>query len=191
MLKDLLIKNRSYRRFYEEERMERAELEEIVGWVSYCPSARNAQPLKYLVITDREECDLIFPALSWAGYLKDWSGPDKGERPSAYLVQLLDTRISKDPLCDDGIQAQTLMLAATEKGYGGCIIKAVAVPQVKKDFHLPDYMEVRLVLALGKPREKVVLEPMPENGDYKYWRDEKGGHHVPKRSVAELIWKRG
>ena len=87
-LKDLLIRNRSYRRFYQRERISRDELEELVGLVRWCPSGRNAQPLRYVVAEEEELCGRIFPVLGWAGYLKDWAGPEEGERPAAYLVQL-------------------------------------------------------------------------------------------------------
>ena len=92
-LKDLLIRNRSYRRFYQRERISRDELEELVGLVRWCPSGRNAQPLRYVVAEEEELCERIFPVLGWAGYLKDWAGPEEGERPAAYLVHLLDPRV--------------------------------------------------------------------------------------------------
>ncbi len=125
VLKDLLEKNRSFRRFYQDVKIPRKELEEIVGLVRWCPSGRNAQPLRYAIIDTEEECARIFPFLAWAGYLTDWAGPEEGERPAAYLVQLLDTRVVESCLCDDGIQVQTIMLGVAEKGYGGCIIKAL------------------------------------------------------------------
>ena len=104
VLKDLLEKNRSFRRFYQDVKIPRKELEEIVGLVRWCPSGRNAQPLRYAIIDTEEECARIFPFLAWAGYLTDWAGPEEGERPAAYLVQLLDTRVVESCLCDDGIQ---------------------------------------------------------------------------------------
>ena len=122
-------------------------------------------------------------------FLKDWGGPAEGERPAAYLIQLLDTRIVRDPYCDDGIQALAILLSLAERGLGGCIIKAFNAKQIQADFRLPDFLEVRTVLALGRPRETVVIEPMSPDGDYRYWRDAAGVHHVPKRAVEELIWK--
>lgn len=188
MLKDLLLRNRSYRRFEENERIPVRQLEEWVELTRLCASARNAQPLKYVAVQREEVCDEVFTTLSWAGYLTDWDGPVKGERPSAYLIQLLDTRISENCLCDDGIQAQTILLGAVEKGYGGCIIKAFKNEKLSGILQLPEYMKICYVIALGKPRETVVLEEVKNNG-FKYWRDTKQVHHVPKRTLDELLFK--
>lgn len=186
MLKDLLAKNRSYRRFRQCERMSEEELTELVGLTSLCASGRNAQALKYVIVHDEGECARVFPHLAWAGYLTDWAGPVEGERPAAYLIQVLDTRIVENCLCDDGIQAQTILLGAAEKGRGGCIIKAFKNEALRETLALPDYLKIMYVIALGTPAEQVVLETM-QTEDYKYWRDAQGVHHVPKRSVDELI----
>ncbi len=188
MLSDLLKKNRSYRRFCESERIPQEQLEEWVGLTRFCASARNAQPLKYIPVCHKEECEEVFKTLAWAGYLTDWDGPEKGERPAAYLIQLLDTRILENCLCDDGIQIQTLLLAAVEKGYGGCVIKAFQNEKLRELLQLPDYMRINYVIALGKPCETVVIEEMREN-QFKYWRDAEQIHHVPKRGLGELIFK--
>ena len=189
-LKDLLLKNRSYRRFEQEVRISEEELCELVGYTRLCASGRNAQPLRYAIVNTEKMCARIFPQLAWAGYLTDWPGPEEGERPSAYLIQLLDTRIVDHCLCDDGIQAQTLMLGAVEKGYGGCIIKAFKNEALRDVLNLPEYMKIMYVLALGKPREEVVIEEM-KGEDYKYWRDAQGVHHVPKRVEKDLIYGEG
>ena len=168
MLKDLLLQTRSFRRFYEDERLDADVLTAAIDAARLCPSARNAQPLKYRLVTARDECDRLFPTLRWAAYLKDWGGPAEGERPAAYLIQLLDTRIVRDPYCDDGIQALAILLSLAEHGLGGCIIKAFNAKQIQADFRLPDFLEVRTVLALGRPRETVVIEPMSPDGDYRY-----------------------
>lgn len=188
MLKDLLIRNRSYRRFDENARISEQQLEEWVGLTRYCASARNAQPLKYVVVRKAEKCEEVFVTLAWAGYLTDWAGPEKGERPSAYLIQLLDTRISENCMCDDGIQAQTILLGAVEKGYGGCIIKAFKNEKLREVLQLPAYMKINYVIALGKPCETVVTEDMQDN-EFKYWRDAQQIHHVPKRVLHELLFK--
>lgn len=186
MLKDLLLKNRSYRRYYEDGRITAGELAELAGLTRWCASGRNAQALKYRIVNEKEECAKVFPQLAWAGYLADWAGPEEGERPAAYLVQVLDTSIVENCLCDDGIQAQTILLGAVEKGYGGCIIKAFKNEPLRDVLELPAHLKITYVIALGKPKETVVIEEM-ENGDFKYWRGADGTHHVPKRSAGELI----
>lgn len=189
MLKNLLNNNRSYRRFHEDERIPQEQLEEWVGLTRFCASARNAQPLKYLPVWEEEKCGEVFKTLAWAGYLTDWDGPEKGERPVAYLIQLLDTRIAENCLCDDGIQIQTILLAAVEKGYGGCVIKAFQNEKLREILQLPEYLKINYVIALGKPCETVVIEEMREN-EFKYWRDAEQIHHVPKRPLKELLFKR-
>lgn len=187
MLIDLLKKNRSYRRFFENERISAEQLQQWVGNCRLCASGRNAQPLKYALVHSPETCAEIFPSLTWAGYLKDWDGPVEGERPSAYIIQMLDTSIVENPLCDEGLQIQTIMLSAVEAGYGGCIIKAFNVAEIREKLGLPVHLRPVYVLALGKPKETVVLEEMKDN-DIKYWRSEDQIHHVPKRPLSELVY---
>ncbi len=186
MLKELLQKNRSYRRFFQDVRLTEAELRELVGLTRYCASGRNAQALRYRAVVDEKTCEQVFHTLAWAGYLKDWPGPEVGERPSAYLIQLLDTSIVENCLCDDGIQAQTILLGAVEKGYGGCIIKAFKNDALREILQLPEHLKIMYVLALGKPKETVVLEDM-KDGDFRYWREPDGSHHVPKRPLEDLL----
>lgn len=185
-LKELILKNRSYRRFDESHEITREDLLELVEAARISGSAKNAQPLKYLLSCDKEMNDKIFPFLGWAGYLKDWPGPSPGERPSAYLVQVNDTKLGTQYFCDDGIAAQSILLTAVEKGLGGCMIASVKKEGLSKALELPEHMKITLVIALGKPVEKVVLEEM-KDGDIKYWRDEDDVHHVPKRSLDELV----
>lgn len=187
LLKDLVLKNRSYRRFYQEEKISRDTLKELIELARLTPSAANRQPLKYLLSTEKESNNRIFPNLSWAGFLKDWPGPEEGERPSAYIVMLGDTEISKNYWCDPGIAAQTILLGAVEKGYGGCIIGAVNREGLRATLNIDPRYEILYVIALGRPREEVVLEEVGPDGDIKYWRDSKQVHHVPKRSLQEII----
>lgn len=183
---DLVKKNRSYRRFYQEVPVEKEHLRLMIEAARFSPSSRNIQPLKYY-ISDRPELnEQIFSSLAWAGYLTDWAGPAEGERPAAYIIQLLDKNISATASCDPGITAQSILLQATELGYGGCIIASVKREAVQKLLHLPDNLEILHVIALGKPRERVVIDDLSDN-EYKYWREEDGTHHVPKRTLEEII----
>lgn len=187
MLKDLVLKNRSHRRFHQEAVIETETLRELVDLARLSASALNLQPLKYVLSCDPKRNAVIFPHLDWAGYLKDWPGPGEGERPSAYIIMLGDTEISRSFGCDHGIAAQSILLGATEKGLGGCIIATVNRQELSKVIGIPPRYEILLVIALGKPKETVVIEKVGPDGDVKYWRDSQSVHHVPKRALDDII----
>lgn len=187
MLEDLVRRNRSYRRFYEERDVDKATLRDLVNLARLTASGGNMQPLKYVLSTDRELNQRIFPTLSWAGHLRDWPGPAEGERPSAYIIILGDKRIRPNFGCDHGIAAQTILLGATERGMGGCMLGAVDRRRLREVLRLPEHFEILLVLAIGYPKEKVVLEDAPPGADIRYYRDAEGVHHVPKRTLDEII----
>ena len=189
MLKDLVAKNRSYRRFDESIRIPHETLVELVELARLCPSAANLQPLRFALVSEKPLTDRVFPLLKFAAYLQDWAGPAEGERPTAYIVVMLDERIKRQADLDAGIAAQTMMLGAVEKGYGGCMMSSVQREKLAELLGLPEYLQIILVMALGKPIEQVVVEDVDESGDIKYYRDEQGVHHVPKRSIKELIWE--
>ena len=187
MIRDLILKNRSYRRFHQEIDIKLETLRELVDLARLSGSARNAQPLKYILSCEPQRNSLIFPHLAWAGYIKGWSGPREGERPSAYIIILGDTEISRSFGCDHGVAAQSIMLGATEKGLGGCIIASIEKEGLRKALQIPPRYEILLVMALGKPKETVVIGTAEDSGDIKYWRDNKGVHHVPKRPLDSII----
>ena len=187
MMRDLVLKNRSYRRFYQEIPVSIETLRELVDLARLSASASNRQPLKYVLSCDLRKNSVIFPNLAWAGYLKGWPGPEEGERPSAYVVILGDKTITQSFGCDHGIAAQSILLGATEKGLGGCIIGSVRKGELSQALATSADYEILLVIALGKPKETVVLEALGPGGDIRYWRDEQGVHHVPKRALGEII----
>lgn len=191
MIEDLIKANRSFRRFYQERPVEESVLRELVGLARFSPSGANLQPLKFILSADPEQNALIYPTLAWAGYLRDWDGPEEGERPSAYIILLGDTQISKQFGCDHGIAAQSILLGAVEKGLGGCMIGSIERKRLREILAIPERYEILLVIALGYPKEKVVLEDVGPDGDIKYYRDSEGVHHVPKRTLDELIIKPG
>ncbi|HHU92794.1 MAG TPA: nitroreductase [Halanaerobiaceae bacterium] len=186
-LKELVKKNRSYRRFFEEERISIEILEEMLDNARLGNSAGNKQPLKYIISNKREINEEIFKTLSWAAYLQDWKGPVAGERPAAYIVILGDSKISKNYLSDPGIASAYILLTAVEHGLGGCIIATIDKKALREILNIKEEYEILYVIALGKPREKVVLEELKENDDIKYYRDSDQVHHVPKRSLKEII----
>ena len=185
-VRDLILANRSYRRFDQKHRISRETLLELVDLARLSASGGNIQPLKYLLSCEPERNGIIFSHLAWAAYLQDWPGPAEGERPTAYIVILGDKEISRSFGCDHGIAAQSIMLGAAERGLGGCMIGSIQREGLRSALKIPQHLDILLVLALGKPAEKVVVETAT-GGKIKYWRDENGVHHVPKRPLDELI----
>lgn len=187
MFKDLVKKTRSIRRFDESYVIEKKVLYQLVDLARLTASARNMQPLKYFLSCDDDTNSKIFSALSWAGYLKDWNGPEKGERPSAYIAILGDKSISEFFYLDPGIAVQTIMLGASELGLGGCIIGSFRKKELSESLNLERRYDIQIVAALGKPKEEVIIEEMKDDGDIRYWRDAKNIHHVPKRKLENII----
>ncbi len=188
-LRQLMIADRTVRRFRESESVAAGTLEKLVELTRYCPSGRNAQPLKYVLVTSADERAKVYPLLKWAGYFTEWDGPEEGERPAAYLVQCLDTKYGNDCLCDDGLQLEAITLGMHTLGLGGCIIKSFNAPKLAEVLGIDSRYKPRYVLAMGYPAEEVKIEDMDgsEDADFKYYRTPDGVHHVPKRQLDELI----
>jgi nitroreductase len=187
MIRDLIISNRSCRRFHQDFVIERKTLEGLVELARFSASAANLQPLKYVLSFEPARNAQIFANLAWAGYLREWSGPVEGEKPSGYIVVLGDTEINNTFGCDHGIAAQSILLGARDQGLAGCMIGLIKRDELRKVLEIPVRYEILLVLAMGKPKEQVVVDDVGPDGSIKYWRDSSGVHHVPKRPLSELI----
>ncbi|MFA7056527.1 MAG: nitroreductase family protein [Candidatus Cloacimonadales bacterium] len=186
-IKELIEKNRSFRRFDNSRRISEAELCELIDNATNVASAANLQNLRYVISNEKRMNDEIFRCLSWAGYLPEWHGPIPEERPSGYVIILIRSSIEKYAHFDAGIASQTITLSATEMGLGGCLIASINKPLLSNILDIPeDEYSVLLCIALGKPVETVVIEPVKDN-KIQYWRDEQEVHHVPKRSRDEVI----
>ena len=186
-LKDIVKSNRSFRRFHEDIPVEPKILRQLIDLARLSASGANLQPLKYIISFEKSKNASIFPHLRWAGYLKNWDGPPEGERPSAYIVILGDKDVSKIFGCDHGIAAQSILLGAAEQGMGGCMIGSIQRKGLSETLNISDQFEILLVLAIGKPLETIEIEAVDSDGDIKYWRDDSGIHHVPKRSLEDII----
>ena len=189
MFKDLVRANRSYRRFDGTHRIDAALLRDLVGLARFTPSAANRQPLKYVLSCTPEGNARVFETLAWAAYLPEWKGPPEPERPTAYVVVLLDRSITQAADIDVGIAAQTILLGATERGLGGCMFGSIRREDLARRLDLSESLAIALVIALGRPVESVTLDDLAPGGAVKYWREPDGTHHVPKRSLDELVLK--
>ena len=185
---DLVKKNRSYRRFYQDVKISKEILVDFVELARFSASGGNMQPLRFILSFDDEKNSRIFSCLKWAMFLKDWTGPQEGERPSAYIVMIKDKNMNTPNNLDAGIMAQSILLGAVEKGLGGCMFGAVNKPLLCELLNIDqEKYEVALVIAIGKPKEKIVIDDLTEGGDTRYWRDDEQVHHVPKRKLSDLI----
>lgn len=180
---------RSYRRFDEGDPIPGTLLAELANLARLTASGANRMPLRFRLVSSANERDMVFSQLKLAGALKDWDGPEEGERPTGYIV-ICDSGHGATTSVDEGIAAQTIMLAAVEAGFGGCMLHAFNKAGVSQALGLEgEGVEPLMVLALGRPAEKVVLEPLSASpdGSTNYWRDAESVHHVPKRSLEDVL----
>ncbi len=184
---ELVKKNRSCRRFDNGHKIEPQTLEELVDLARHCASAGNKQPLKYILSTSEQKNNEIFSCLGWAAYLTDWKGPQKKEQPTAYIVVMGDKSVADKFWCDHGIAAQTILLGARAQGLAGCMFGSINIKKLAGFLNIEDHLEVKLVIALGKPVEIIEIDAVDEAGDIRYFRDENKVHHVPKKKLSDLI----
>lgn len=187
MLKNLVLKNRSYRKFFFDKKVSVDQLKQLVDLARLTPSSKNRQPLKYLLVTQENDCHQVFKHLRWAWFLKDWNGPERDEQPPAYIVVIVDKDLNEQADIDVGIVSQTILLGATEMGLGGCMIRTVNRYEIQKMFRLAESMEVSLVIAIGYPNQSVILGKVGQDDNTVYYQNEHGDHVVPKRSLEEVI----
>lgn len=186
MIRDLVLKNRSYRRFDQKSKIASATLLEILELARLSGSAANLQKLKFRILNTEKENELVFQNLAWAGYLPEWSGPQEGEKPTGYIILLTDDDKAAHVQCDAGLAMQSMLLGAVERGLGGCIFASVKREQLSKDLDIPEKYRIIYVMALGKPVEEVVIDDII-NGNVKYWRDQQQVHHVPKKLIEDMM----
>ena len=187
MLKDLVLRNRSYRKFYNDKKVSLDQLKHLINLARITPSSKNRQPLKYILVTKEEDVNMVADQLKWARFLKDWNGPNNFEKPPAYIIMLLDNKINTQADIDAGIAAQTILLGAVEKQLGGCIIRSVNRDVISHYFSLPKHLEIIQVIAIGYPNQTVELTIPKEASSVNYYEDSNAIHYVPKRKLDDII----
>jgi len=192
MFKDLVRKNRSYRKFHENIEVKLETLEELVDLARLSASGMNLQTLKYILVTEKENRELIYPNIKWAAYLKDWGGPKPSERPSAFILIFKDTSMKNSVVeqVDLGIASQSILLGAVDKGLGGCMIGSFNKEAIFNAFNIKEQYELKLIIAIGNPKQSIIIDEVEGDADIKYWVDKAGNHHVPKRKLKDIIISR-
>ena len=185
MIYELLRKNRTIRRFKQNEAPSEAILRSFVESARLTASAANLQRLRYFLITD--ESDKIYPMISLGGYLPKEQKPTAAEKPTAYIA-VMAPEGAADPniFIDIGIVAEAITLAAAEAGVGSCMIRSFSKRElnsfIAKEGYFPE-----LLIAFGYAAESAKIIDAGSDGDIKYYKDESGVNVVPKRTVDELI----
>ena len=180
--------SRSYRRFDQGRPIPWDDLLALVAAARLAPSGNNMQQLRFRLVTDADAVAYCCAHHGWAARYREWAGPKEGERPCAYIAVCVPRQMVTTPirLVDVGIAAQTLMLAATARGMGGCMIRSFDATIDERLGLDRQGLACALLLALGYPAETVELDDA-QGGDVAYWRDGADVHHVPKLSVKELL----
>lgn len=161
-------------------------LKELVDAARLAPSGGNLQPWEFLVVDDKSLLEPVFSTLAWAAYLGPEGKPKEGEKPVAYIIALNNKKLKAlTPLADFGAAIQNILLAAIDRGIGSCWIGSVQKEKLAQILNIPDDYSIEYVIALGYPAETAVAEP--ETGSLKYWRDNQGVHHVPKRGLDDVL----
>lgn len=190
MFKDLVKANRSYRGYDESYRFREEELKELVDCARLAPSSVNMQPFRYYLAWEKDETDRIQKQTRWARALPKLQLPHEGKYPTAFIIICQDLNISESLTRyqkDVGIVAQTMLLAAAEKGLGGCMIGNFGAKPLKEMLGLAQHLMPMLIVAFGKPDERIILTEAEEGGDIRYYRDENDVHYVPKRKLEDII----
>ena len=190
LFKELVKKSRSYRGYDESRRITREELLELVDCARFAPSSVNRQPFQYLLAYEQEDLDKIQPLTGWARGLPQMKLPHPGKCPTAFIVICQNTEWDPDLnryLRDVGIAAQPMLLAAAEMDLGGIMIGNFSPKKLAETMELPENIVPMLIVAFGKPDEKIVLTEVGPGESLNYYRDDQDTHYVPKRKLKDIV----
>jgi nitroreductase len=180
-----IMKRRSIRRF-KQKQVHIDIIQKLVDAGRVAPSGGNLQPIEYLVVNDKNLLPEIFATLKWAEYIAPRGNLSPGKRPAAYIVILVNKKISSSNYERDvGASAENILLTALENGIGTCWIGTVDKKKLRKILNIPEYIITDSVIALGYPDENPIMEEMTDSA--KYWKDKNNVLHVPKRRLKDIM----
>jgi len=181
---DSIVSRRTIRRF-QQKPVSLVLLKKFVNSARIAPSAANLQTLEYFIVTDKELCSRVFETIGWAGYITPKWTPSLEERPVAYIIILVKDIRNKYYQRDVGFASENIVLTAEGDGLGTCILCNIDKKKIQEILKIPDELYVDSVIALGYKAEYPVVEDFKES--VKYWRDEKGVLHVPKKRLDDIV----
>ncbi|MFX0142114.1 MAG: nitroreductase family protein [Candidatus Hodarchaeota archaeon] len=187
-LEDAIFKRRTIRRF-KQDPISLDLLKKLVDYARVAPMASNIQALEFIIVETREMREKLFPLVNWAGSLPpEQRTPEINRRPTAYIIVLVNTEIKKTYVdFDVGAAVENILLGAVMHGIGSCWMGSINARRIKKLLEIPDNYDIKHIISLGYPDEESVMEPYTDT--FKYWKDEDGKMHVPKRDLNDIIFK--
>lgn len=186
-LMELLATRRTYRRF-EQKEISQEIIDEILTAARLASSAANKQPLSYIVVKDADKVAEVFAQTRWAGYLAPEIGqPQQGEEPVLFIAVVQNLNINRDCDTDAGLAISNMTLAAWNHGVGSCIIGACNKEKLSEMFGLSEDQKLHTVVAFGYPTHESSIVDVKEDGDIKYFVDEKKDYFVPKRKLEDVV----
>ena len=180
---ELILKRRTIRKF-ENRPVEQEKIIKMINAARLAPSGAKLQPLKYIAVTTPDLCEKVFPLTRYAAYLEDGM-PKDGEKPTAYIVVLEDEKIKKTAGDETGAAIENIILTALEDGVASCWVASVNREELRKVLDIEETLKINSVIALGYPMQQ--SEEASFVGDVKYYLDDEGKLHVPKRSLDEIF----
>ena len=187
-LEETIYKRRTIRRF-KQDPIPLETLKKLVDYARVAPMAKNVQALDFIIVENPEIRKKLFPLVGWAGSLpQEQRTPEKGREPTAYIIILVNNNVKPAYVdFDVGAAAENILLGAVTFGLGSCWMGNIRLGKIKALLEIPDFYVIKQVISLGIPDEESTMEPFSDS--YKYWKDEKGNMHVPKRALDEVIFK--
>lgn len=152
----LVMSRQSDRAYDKEHSVEPEKLERILEAARLAPSACNAQPWKFVVVTDRELSRKVGKAAAGLGmnkFAKDAPVHILIVEESANITSLLGGKVKDKyfPLIDVGIAASHIVLAAESEGLGSCILGWFDEKEIKQLTGIPASKRLLLDIIVGYP----------------------------------------
>lgn len=187
-IEEAIYKRRTIRR-YKQDPIPSDILRKLIDYARVAPAGSNIQSLEFIIVGSNEMRQKLFPLVRWASSLpKERRTPESGREPTAYIIVLVNTDIKQSYVdFDVGAAVENILLGAISYGIGSCWMGSIKGSKIKTLLEIPENYEIKHVISLGYPDEGSVVEPF--EGSFKYWKDEQGNMHVPKRALNDVIVK--
>jgi len=184
---EIINKRRTIRRF-KQDQISKKILKKLINYARVAPMGSNIQSLEFITISDPKIREQVFPLVNWAASLpKKERSPEEGRRPTAYIIVLVNTKIKKNADFDVGAAVENILLGAVNHGLGSCWMGSINREKIRELLSIPGHYDIKHVISLGVPDEQSFMESYKNS--FKYWKDENGDMHVPKKALKDIILK--